>query len=273
MNGSSSTGRYGASMRWMTRFLGCALFVGCGSAVEDEQDTDDGSSGMVGSSSSGALPGTSSSGSTSIDESTTGGSTSDTTTGLDTSSGPHNTGEMETGSTETGSTETGSTGSSSGGDDTTTGVVDTADYLFALSAIVAPDTPFQFVGTIDADDTTVELSLTPLSLNIGATDLPREPVPPTLAWTGDVTDGVFTIDVPMQELVGPTNPITGSDIEASIQIVGQFEGDNLCAAVTGQVTVPANIDLAGSTFSAMPLDLGPSPEPEELPLPSAIVCP
>lgn len=270
MNKPNSVQTCGAAMRWMTCFLGCALVVGCGSAVEDEQDTDDGSSGMVGSSSSGPLPSTSSSGSTSIDESTTGSSTSDTTTGLDTSSGPQDTGVMETGSTDTGSTE-----SSSGGDDTTTGVVDTAeyDYLFALSAIVAPGTPFQFVGTIDADDTTVEIALTPLSLDVGAVDVPREPVPPTLVWTGDVTEGVFSIDLPMLELLGPTNPITGSDIEASIQIIGQFEGDNLCAAVTGQVTSPANIDLAGSTFSAMPLDLGPSPEPEELPLPSAIVCP
>lgn len=249
----------------MTCFLGAALLTACGSVV-DEQDMEGGSSGVASSTSSSGLPGSS----TSIDETTSGGSTTDPTTGLDTSSGPQDTGVVETDSTETGGSE-----SSSGGDSTTTGVVDTAeyDYLFALSPVFSPQMPFQLVGTIEADDTTIELSLTPLSLDVGAVDSPREPVPPTLVWTGDVVDGVFTIDVPMLEMAGVTNPVTGSDIAASLQIVGQFEGDNLCADVTGQLTMPVNLDMTGSTFSAMPLDLGPEPEPDELPLPSAIVCP
>ena len=69
------------------------------------------------------------------------------------------------------------------------------------------------------------------------------------------------------------NPVTGSDLEATLQIDGEFVGELLCAQVAGTVTVPVMIPLLGSTLSAMPLDLGPSPAPEDLPLPSEIGCP
>lgn len=50
------------------------------------------------------------------------------------------------------------------------------------------------------------MSLTPLSLSVGATDTPREPVPPALVLSGTVDpDGVFTIDVPKVGLSGVTN--------------------------------------------------------------------
>ncbi len=205
------------------------------------------------------------------DETTTGNeATSGTTTGgggLDTSTGP--------GVLDTGSFETGSSGSSStGGDETTTGADVEYDYLVAFAAVIAPQTPFQFVGAIEADDSTITMSLTPLSLDVGSVDTPREPVPPPIAFEGTVdVDGRFSIDVPEIELAGVTNPVTGSDIVAQMQIEGEFVGEVLCAQVTGMVTVPANIDLQGSTFSAMPLDLGPMPLPEDLPLPTAIDCP
>ncbi len=164
------------------------------------------------------------------------------------------------------------------GDDSgssTTGSVGVDDqYYVNLAAIVAEDTPFQFLGTVKADGETIGMSLTPLSLDVLSTESPRELVPPAIEIAGTIApDGLISIDVPDVQFVGAVNPITGSDIEARLRIEAEFVGDLICGRVSGMVTVPANIDLTGSTFSAMPVSLGPNPAPDDIPLPSDIGCP
>lgn len=150
----------------------------------------------------------------------------------------------------------------------TVGAAD-GEYFVALHAVIAAETPFQFVGTVKIDADLVSMSLTPLSLEVLSVDSPREPLPPPIELFGNVDDlGVFTIAAPDLQISGLANPITGSDIVVSLTIQGRAEGDLICADVTGMVTVPANIDLQGSRLTAMPL-----PADGELPLPSEIGCP
>lgn len=165
-------------------------------------------------------------------------------------------------------------GDDSGSSTTTVGVGVDDQYYVSLAAIVAETTPFQFLGTVKADGETIGMSLTPLSLDVLSTDSPRELVPPAIEIGGTIDpDGLITIEVPEVQLVGAVNPITGSDVEAELRIQAEFVGDLICGRVSGMITVPANIDLTGSTFSAMPVSLGPDPASEDIPLPSDIGCP
>ena len=167
-----------------------------------------------------------------------------------------------------------SVGDDSGSSSTTTSVGVEDQYYVNLAAIVAETTPFQFIGTVKVDDGGIGMSLTPLSLDVLSVDTPRELVPPPIEILGTIEpDGLITIEVPEVQLVGAVNPITGSDIVAEFTIQAEFVGDLICGRVAGMVTVPANIDLTGSTFSAMPVALGPDPAPEDIPLPSDIGCP
>lgn len=170
------------------------------------------------------------------------------------------------------------TSETNSGDDgrssSTTGVAIGDEYYVSIATIVAETTPFQFLGTIKAEGGAVGMSLTPLSLDVGSVDSPRELTPPIIELGGRAEpDGLITIVAPEVQLVGAVNPITGSDVVADITIQAEFVGDLLCGRVSGAIIVPANIDLEGSTFAAMPVALGPDPDPGDIPLPSDIGCP
>lgn len=182
--------------------------------------------------------------------------------------------EPETSSTEgTGSegvTSDGSDGVTSDGvtsDGVTTGEPGTeADFFLAIYATpIAPTTPFQFLVDVTAEGGQLVLSLTPLSLEILSVDSPREPLPPPFVVSGPMAaDGSFTIEIPELMLIGQANPITGSDIVASVTLDGVFEQDRICGQVSGSITVPANIDLTGSSLSGMRIDGGPLPSIDDL---------
>lgn len=230
-------------MRLTCGFL--LLLVACGPAVEPEEMSMD-SMGSTGSmNSTGSMD--------------TEGVTAGTTVAPDPTDGDGSSTFVPDPIDETGSTT----------DPGPIGTVIEGEYYFALPAIIAQDTPFQFVGTLRADELGISLLLTPLSLDPGSVDTPREEVPPPIELVGIVSaEGQYTIEVPNIELPGSTNPVTGSDLVAQMTIVGAFEGDRFCARVSGMVTVPVNIDLTGSTFEAMP-----RPVNGGLPLPNEIGCP
>jgi len=138
-------------------------------------------------------------------------------------------------------------------------------FLAIFANPVAPTTPFQFVVDVKADSAQVVMLLTPLSLDLQSVDSPREPVPPPFEVSGPIdSDGFFTIEIPTLSIPGSTNPITGSDIEASATLEGVLEMDRICGQVSGMITVPANIDLTGSTLAGVRTDGGPLPLPEDL---------
>lgn len=154
---------------------------------------------------------------------------------------------------------------SSGGVTTGAPTLDGEFFLAIYATPVAPTTPFQFIADVKAGDGQVVMSLTPLSLDIASVDTPREPVPPPFEVSGPIdADGFFAIEVPELLIPGATNPVTGSDIVASATLEGVIEMDRICGRVSGMITVPANIDLTGSSLAGVRLDGGPLPLPDDL---------
>jgi hypothetical protein len=144
------------------------------------------------------------------------------------------------------------------------------DHLFVLASVIAPELPLQFITTVaftDAGDGTavMDISFQPLSLTPGSTTEPREPVGESLDFTGVPIDagGAFTVDLGAVEVTGMANPITGSDIAATLVITAAIQSTELyCGTVDGMVTSPLTAPLAGSTFAAVRLD---STDPASLP--------
>ncbi len=169
-----------------------------------------------------------------------------------------------TGDTTTSDT-TGDTTTSDTTGDTTTGDCgpDMPDdiYLLALMTSLGPNTPLQFVLTVDwmfaADCASVAtFSFQPLSLDVGSTTTPREFVGDPLVFPDIGFDamGNFEIDMGVVMVTGIANPITGSDITASLLVSGHVvHVDALCGDITGMLMSPLQYDLAGSTFAAIRL--------------------
>lgn len=127
----------------------------------------------------------------------------------------------------------------------------TGDHLLAVAAVIAPDTPLQFLATVSHEETLVRMSLQPLSLDPASTTEPRKPVGAPLQVVGEIApDGTFVLDLGEVLVTGEANPITGSDIVATMRMEGTVQGPDLwCGDVTGFVTSPLMLDLTGSTFA------------------------
>lgn len=142
------------------------------------------------------------------------------------------------------------------------------DYLLAVSTVISRDTPFEFFTTVDASDPSLwTLVLQPLSLDIGQTGSPRQPVGDPFVFTDVPVDGgKFTLDFGEILLLGATNPITGSDISATIVLDGQVQdADRFCGTVSGMVTAPLMTSIDGSTFAAVRVT-DPGSLPDAIPI-------
>lgn len=153
----------------------------------------------------------------------------------------------------------------------------TGTHLFALGAVINPQTPLQFITTVQLTSTaeggTMTVDFQPLSLEVGSTTEPRMFVgevltlPPTPVSAG----GGFSVDLGEVSVVGDANPITGSDITATLMIEGAIQNEDLwCGTVTGMVSMPLMLDLAGSTFAAVRVD---ATDPASLPTDVLFSCP
>lgn len=152
------------------------------------------------------------------------------------------------------------------------------EHLFALSATLMPSTPLQFIATVDLqldeDGTggTMDIDFQPLSLDVGSTTAPRE-------FVGDVIEvndipvdetGSFTADLGTLTVTGAANPITGSDITATLVLQGNIRSEDFwCGSVTGNVSSPIDLDLQGSTFAAVRV---PGTDPASLPAAVIFTC-
>jgi hypothetical protein len=171
-----------------------------------------------------------------------------TDAGGDTSSG-----SSDTGSDPVSTTLPGTTGPrlDVGGPD---GRID-GPYLLALAAVIDPGHPFQWVAHTRMSGGFVDLELQPLTLDIGGTVAPRLPFGEPLVYSDiPVVGGCFTLDMGMVTIPGATNPITGSDLQAIVVLDGCFDGVDYCGTVSGRVSSPLELDLAGSTFAAIATD-------------------
>jgi hypothetical protein len=134
-------------------------------------------------------------------------------------------------------------------------------YVFALSAVIARETPILFLTQVAGQSSppSIQLEFQPLS----AADR-RTPVgqPVTIGPLPLMPDGTLSAQLPPLVVAGEANPITGGEIEAQVTLNGRLCGgtDFQCGSVTGSVTRPIPLDLMGSTFAMERVQGGAPPE-------------
>lgn len=160
--------------------------------------------------------------------------------------------------------------------DTTTGPSPwDGTWLLSVGTVIAPELPIQFTAQIalapaDAGTGgTVHLTLQPLQTAPGKAT--REPVGAPIEVDGVVDEaGVLTVDTGPQQVVGDANPVSGSDIQATLLLTGTLWSETvICGAVDGSVTVPFEAPLTGSTWGAVRIE---ATDPASLPDPVS-ACP
>jgi hypothetical protein len=139
-------------------------------------------------------------------------------------------------------------------------------YIFALSTQLGQEKPIFLKADVtfgDPASPSISMTLTPLATPYIDTDSdPFTELPPSLEVGPFPLDaeGRFSATLPPLSVAGDANSITGSDIEATINIdsgqvcevnEGQLPGI-ICGTITGQVTEPIDLELKeGSNFYAM----------------------
>ena len=134
----------------------------------------------------------------------------------------------------------------------------TGTFLLAIATTIAPDRPLQFLAEVTltpAAAGTATLSLVAQPLSVAA----RTAVGSPIAVSNVAVDarGRLTLPFGAQTVTGAANPISGSDILATITLTGAIaSADRFCGTVTGMVTMPIQIDLAGSVWGAIRVPAG-----------------
>lgn len=145
--------------------------------------------------------------------------------------------------------------------------------LMAISTAIDPDLPMQFLSTVvqrnEGDRIFLDIEMQPLSLAIGKVTTPREPVGEKLVYKDvEVVDGKFSIDAGLVMVTGMANPVTNTDIEATLMLEAKvIDSDFLCGTVSGELMKPLAFDLTGSTLAAVRLE-----DPKVLPSDVVINC-
>lgn len=229
------------------------------SATTASTGTLDGTDTMTGTSASTSTPTTSGTtgpvdtdAETSLGDDTSGGSHADTSSGSGDSGG---------GSSDSGSSGNDSGSSSGGMGSSSTGEAVLPDisgsHLLVISTTLSPDLPLQYdvtvVQTPNGGGALLDISMQPLTLDVGSTTTPRLPLGAPLVFddVAVAADGSFSIDVGQLDIDGLTNPVTGSDATAqNVVLDGQLvSDDSWCGTVSGDLTVPLMFDLGGTTFA------------------------
>ncbi|MFO0631493.1 MAG: hypothetical protein U0168_01445 [Nannocystaceae bacterium] len=142
-------------------------------------------------------------------------------------------------------------------------------YLLALSTPLDPTLPLQFIADITVTDGVLAVSLQPLSLDIGSTDAPREPVGPVLQGGVDFMTPAFSAAFDPFELPAQADPVEGTARSGMLTLVGSLAGAGApCGTGMGVITSPGEVDLDGSTWGTVPLGPG-----DALPDTFATACP
>lgn len=135
-------------------------------------------------------------------------------------------------------------------------------YLLALSTTLSADSPLLFAvdAELSEDLERIELTLQPLTTD--GDDEPRTPIGDSFG-ISDIAyeeDGTFSADLGDVSVPGRANPITGSDIVASVQLSARTQDARderpiiFCGQVSGMVVEPIALDLSGSRFGAVRTD-------------------
>lgn len=133
--------------------------------------------------------------------------------------------------------------------------------LMAISTIVSKDLPLQFISTVvqrqeQSGDIFLDITLQPLSLTSQKVTVPRMPVGTPLVFKDvPVIDGKYTVDAGETMVTGEANPITGSDITATLVLAAEIrDSDFVCGTVSGMVTAPLKTTIDGSTFATVRIE-------------------
>ncbi|GMV40525.1 MAG: hypothetical protein AMXMBFR64_22410 [Myxococcales bacterium] len=128
-------------------------------------------------------------------------------------------------------------------------------FLLGIAPVISPTSVLQFTTVVtwtpNDDPTTggkLKFDLQPIQVAPG--QVTREPVGGIIVGNADVAaDGSFEMDLGEQDVTGLANPISGSDITATLKLKGKIrDSDTLCGTVEGDVTAPIQVGLNGSTF-------------------------
>ncbi|WP_437621072.1 hypothetical protein [Sorangium sp. So ce1151] len=126
------------------------------------------------------------------------------------------------------------------------------DFLFSLSAYLNPQAPIVFLSTLTSEARDDGLSISLSFQALEAADRKTPTGTPVDVGPYEVSaDGQFTAELPTIVVPGNANPISGSELEATITLSGALcaPADFVCGDVTGTVTRPLSLDLKGSTFA------------------------
>jgi hypothetical protein len=139
-----------------------------------------------------------------------------------------------------------------GSDDTGPMPVGPQLLLYAFSSSLSPGYPFQAIVNLTPGTGTVDLTLQWLSLDIGSTTAPRQPVGDVYAYAALPVDGTGTFywDTGIILIPAAANPITGEDLVVSIQAnVVPVGVPAYCGVAGGTITSPVQTSLDGSTHA------------------------
>lgn len=123
--------------------------------------------------------------------------------------------------------------------------------LLAIDTILQPGLPFQALVTMTPGNGTVDLTMQFLSLDLGSTTSPRQPVGDVYAYPGIPLDesGGFVWEVGVVLIPGAANPITGSDTVVALALAVRPQGSPFCGEAGGTVTMPIEAVIDGSTHA------------------------
>jgi hypothetical protein len=143
------------------------------------------------------------------------------------------------------------------------------DYFCALSASLDREKPLYMAlnFTLDGDELTVDAQALARDIDEDREtpmDNARDPVgdvlPQNVVTYGE--QGTFRIEWPGIIVVGAANPLTYSDIGGNLILEGRFIDDDIShGAMSGEVTNPTFLPLAGSTFACQRTDDPSSVDP------------
>ncbi len=133
--------------------------------------------------------------------------------------------------------------------DTTTGAGGPQTLLLAVDTPLAPGLPFQAVVNAVPGDGTIDLTLQWLSLDLGSTTSPRQPVGDMYSYPGVPVeaDGSFVWGVGVVLIPAAANPATASDLVVALTIAARPEGNPYCGEVGGTVMSPIQQPIDGGT--------------------------
>lgn len=148
---------------------------------------------------------------------------------------------------------------------------DPQTLLLAIDSVLSPGLPIQGIVWLDpSTPDTVDLTLQWLSLDVGSTTEPRELVGDVYAYPGIplAPDGTLLWQTGVILVPGEANPITGSDVVLSAELLVTPEAAPFCGTVSGEITSPIQAPLDGSTHAMTWV-----PSEHELPLEFLSACP